>query len=189
MSLPAPFVTLAATEQDLAGILALQAQNLPGAVPAETQAREGFLTLRYTLGQLQLMHAAAPSVVARVGTRIVGYALAAVPVVRPQVPQLESLFALAETIPYRGRPLAAQAYYLMGQVCVAAGFRGLGLFDQLYHCHRATYGPQYQVLVTDIAARNTRSLRAHERVGFQPLTRFHEPATSQEWVVVAWDWR
>lgn len=182
-------IRLTETDQDLRDILDLQRQNLVGNLPADVQAREGFVTLQYTLAELQQLHAAAPSIIARADGRLVGYALAAAPAVRGLVPPLDELFALVETLPYHGRPLADYPYYLMGQICISDGYRGLGLFDELYQAHRATYSSQYQLLVTDIAARNARSLRAHQRVGFQPLHRFHDPASEQEWVVVGWDWQ
>lgn len=182
-------IHLTETDQDLRDILALQRQNHVSQLPADVQAREGFVTLQYTLAELQQLHAAAPSIIARADGRLVGYALAAVPAVRGLVPPLDELFAMVETLPYHGRPLADHPYYLMGQICVAEGYRGMGLFDQLYQAHRATYSSQYQLLVTDIAARNTRSLRAHQRVGFQALHRFLDPVSEQEWVVVGWDWQ
>ncbi|MDF7814722.1 GNAT family N-acetyltransferase [Hymenobacter sp. YC55] len=182
-------IQLTETDQDLRDILDLQKQNLVGNLPADVQAREGFVTLQYTLTELQQLHAAAPSIIARADGRLVGYALVAVPSVRGLVPPLDELFTMAETLPYRGRPIADYSYYLMGQICVADGYRGLGLFDKLYQAHRVFYSSHYQLLVTDIAARNARSLRAHERVGFQPLHHFLNQATQQEWVVVGWDWQ
>ncbi|HEX8426596.1 GNAT family N-acetyltransferase [Hymenobacter sp.] len=182
-------ISLAETDEDLRDILALQKQNLVGRLPADVQAREGFVTLQYTLAELQQLHAVAPSIIARADGRLVGYALVAVPAVRGYVPPLDDLFAMAETLPYRGSLLADYPYYLMGQICIAEGYRGLGLFDQLYQAHRTLYSPHYQVLVTDISARNARSLRAHKRVGFQELHRFLDPTSQQDWVVVAWDWQ
>ncbi len=98
------------------------------------------------------------------------------------------MFALIDTLTYQERPLTEQPYYLMGQICVADGYRGQGLFDRMYAHHHTVYGDQYQLLITDISARNARSLRAHERVGFWPLVRFREPDANEEWVVVVWDW-
>ncbi len=77
----------------------------------------------------------------------------------------------------------------MGQVCVADGYRGQQVFDQMYAHHRAVYSDHFQLLITAISANNTRSLRAHARVGFQMLHKFYDPTIGETWVVVVWDWK
>ena len=116
-----------------------------------------------------------------------GYAIAVLPNARHFVPELASLFDQIDKLSYDGQPVSQLPYYVMGQVCVADGYRGQGLFDQLYAHHRTIYGGDYQLLITDISARNTRSIRAHERVGFRPLREFYEPGAGETWIVVAWD--
>ena len=44
--------------------------------------------------------------------------------------------------------------------------------------------PDYDFMVTEVAARNTRSLRAHERVGFETLRVYDDPETGEGWHVV-----
>ncbi|MBC6989595.1 GNAT family N-acetyltransferase [Hymenobacter sp. BT491] len=182
-------VSLASSNDDLRGILALQQQNLPRVLAPEVRAQEGFVTLEYTFEQMQRMHQAGPSVIALDGTRVVGYAITALPEVRAHVPELESLFAFADALPYHGTPLKQQAYYLMGQVCIAQGYRGQGVFDRLYQHHRAVYGGRYDFLLTDISLRNPRSLRAHQRLGFQAVGQMQTPVTGEQWAVVLWDWQ
>lgn len=181
-------ITTARTTADLQGILTLQQQNLSCNLPPHVQREQGFVTLQYTLDQMQKMHALGPSVIAKDGEHVVGYAITATPGVRPFIPELETLFEMLDTIQYKGKPLSEHAYYVVGQVCVADGYRGLGLFDRMYQHHRDVYSHQFQLFITDISVRNTRSLRAHERVGFQVVHQFHEPDAGEEWVLVVWDW-
>lgn len=181
--------TLARTDDDLRGILTLQQQNLVRNLPPDVQAGQGFVTLQYTLDQMQQMHALGPSVITKDGERVVGYAITATPDTRTFVPELGSLFDQIDTLNYDGQPLSQFPHYVMGQVCVADGYRGQGLFDRMYQHHRQCYSDRYRMLITDISARNTRSMRAHERVGFQPLHHFHEPGAGETWVLVVWDWK
>jgi RimJ/RimL family protein N-acetyltransferase len=44
----------------------------------------------------------------------------------------------------------------------------------------------YDFVLTEIATRNTRSIRAHEKVGFQLLHRFSDE--KEQWDIVVWDW-
>lgn len=182
-------VTTAQFEADLRGILALQRANLRRALPADVATAQGFVTLQYTLDQMRQMHQAGPSVIAKDGDAVVGYVITTLPETRQFVPELGNLFDQIDTLTYQNRPLPTYAYYVAGQVCVADGYRGQALLDRMYQHHRTIYADQFQLLITDISALNTRSLRVHERIGFQSLQRFYEPTAGEEWVVVVWDWK
>jgi hypothetical protein len=182
-------ITTAQTTTDLMGLLDLQQQNLSRHLPADVQREQGFVTLQYTLAQMEQMHALAPSVIAKDGERVVGYAITAMPEARAFVPELETLFEMLHTIQYEGKPLSEHPHYVVGQVCVANGYRGLGIFDGMYQHHRDLYSDHFDLFITDISMRNSRSLRAHERVGFRVVHQFHEPDAGEEWALVVWDWK
>jgi GNAT superfamily N-acetyltransferase len=172
--------------RELEQIHELQRQNLAPALAAEEARAQGFVTVEHTLDTLERMHALAPSIVTRDGDRVVGYALAMAVEARRYVPILESMFQLLESLSWRGRPLSALPFYVMGQVCVAKAYRGRGVFDALYQGHKAEYAERFELCVTEIATRNTRSLRAHERVGFVPIHQYRDAV--DEWLLVGWDW-
>lgn len=174
---------LVTRREELEQILQLQAENLRDHVSPEQATREGFLTVAHTLGVLERMHALAPSVIAKDGERLAGYALVMPVEARGFVPILEPMFQLFETLSWRGRPLNTYRYYVMGQVCVAEAYRGRGVFDALYREHRASYGGRFDCTVTEVATRNTRSMRAHARVGFEVLETYRD--ATDEWAVIA----
>src|SRR5688572_32857375 len=102
---------------------------------------------------------------------------------RDQVPILQPMFALLETLQWRGEPLAGNPrWFVMGQVCVAQAFRGMGVFDGLYRQLRETYAPRFDFVVTEISQRNGRSLRAHRRVGFETMHAYAQD--DETWEVV-----
>ena len=72
------------------------------------------------------MNQAAPSIIAKDGDNVVGYALTMLPEFGTDVPELLPLFALIDTLSYKDKPLASYNWYVMGQVCVAEGYRGSG---------------------------------------------------------------
>lgn len=182
-------ITTVRSEADIQGILALQRANLRQNLPANVQAEQGFVTVQHDPSVLTRMNQAAPSIIAKDGEIVVGYCLTMLPEFGADVPELKSLFASIDALTYAGRPVREYAYYVMGQVCVADGYRGQQLFDRMYEHHRDTHGGQYQLLITDISEKNTRSLRAHARVGFSPLHSFNNPDLGETWVVVVWDWQ
>jgi L-amino acid N-acyltransferase YncA len=164
-----------ATLADLDGVLALQRENHRDVA---ADAADGFVTVRHARADLEAMHALAPSVVAVDGeaSRVVGYALTMLGESRDLLPILAPMFARLDA-------LGLGDYYVMGQVCVAGSHRGRGVFDALYAGHRASYGRRFARLVTEISTRNTRSLRAHARVGFEEIDTYSDDVDT--WAIVS----
>lgn len=169
-----------ATDRELEQILALQRVNLAHNLTAEETAAQGFVTVVHDLPLLRRMHAIAPSIVAVDGDVLAGYALVMPVECRELIPVLVPMFDRLDALGF-GR------YYIMGQICVAKSHRGRGVFDALYAAHRAHLGSRYERCVTEVATRNTRSMRAHARVGFRVVETYRD--ATDEWALVAWDWR
>lgn len=167
-------------ELELGQILALQRENLARHLSRDEVASQGFVTVEHDLEVLRRMHALAPSIVAVEGDALAGYALVMPAECRGFVPILEPMFARLDA-------LGVERYYVMGQICVARAFRGTGVFDALYRAHREALSARYDRVVTEIATRNGRSMRAHERVGFTLLERYRD--ATDEWALVEWNWR
>jgi GNAT superfamily N-acetyltransferase len=177
--------TTAQTDDDLRQILALQAQNLKTNITEQARNQQGFVTVCHSWEQISLLHRLSPQIIAREQDRIVGYALAMTPASGTLIPDLQPMFALFAQIPWRGKFLSDSNYYVMGQVCVAESHRGQGVFDSLYQKHRDLYSPAFDLLVTEISTSNTRSQRAHERIGFRTIYEHQDHV--DRWNVVVWE--
>ena len=187
MATPVRFTTVSSSGE-VDEILALQAINLPTAVSAEVAASQGFVTVRHERDVLRRMNEATPAIIAKADDRVVAYALVMPRAFAAEVPILRPLFAMLDTLSWRGGPLRTNPrWFVMGQVCVAEGHRGLGVFDGLYAAMADTYRDRFDFTVTEVAARNTRSLRAHARVGFETMHVYPDPTTGEQWHVVALD--
>lgn len=167
-------------------ILELQARNLRQRLSAEYQAAQGFVTFRYDLDLLREMNDALPHVVAFRGDELAGYALSATVEISRKNPLLRPLTERLDALTLGDRPFSEKTYYVMGQVCVAEGFRGQGVFDGLYQTHRALNAGRFDCLVTEISLQNTRSMAAHRRVGFRVIDELRD--ATDHWALVAWDW-
>jgi L-amino acid N-acyltransferase YncA len=97
------------------------------------------------------------------------------------------MFDTFQTLLYKDRPLPDYRYYVMGQICIDAAQRGTGLFQQLYEAHRHFYAPRFDLCLTEVSSSNARSMRAHEKVGFQTIHRFSDE--TDEWNILLWDWQ
>jgi GNAT superfamily N-acetyltransferase len=177
---------LTSTTTELEQILQLQHENLQQHIDADEIISQGFVTLRHDLKTLQQMHDLAPSVVIKDDGKVVAYALTMLRECRRLIPDLESMFASLDQVYWKEKPLNDHYFYVMGQVCVAKQYRGLGLFDELFRHHKKIYQPRFDLFITEIATRNLRSIRAHERVGFKTIHTHTDEL--DEWIVVAWDW-
>jgi predicted GNAT superfamily acetyltransferase len=175
------------SDQDIRQMLALQSANLEASIQPHTALKEGFLTVRHNYDLIAEMQAKEPQVIIRDQGQIVAYLLAMPKCMRNSIPILVPFFDQLDRMHYNGRSLKEVNYILNGQVCVAKSHRGKGTFDLLFKGMKQYLAEKYTYVVTEIAQRNTRSLKAHQRVGFQVLSNYISPQ-GEDWAVVLWDW-
>ncbi len=165
-------------------ILALQALNHSSALDPQTKADQGFLTVRHEPEVLLRMNRFYPSVIAHSGEALAGYCLVMPRDFALDIPVLAPMFEVLEALHWKGKALNDFRWFVMGQVCVATEFRGRGVFDGLYRTLRQVCQADFDLVVTEISDRNMRSLRAHQRVGFQTMHTYFDAGTNDHWVVV-----
>jgi len=173
--------------KELQEILRLQQENLPHQIAVEEMKSQGFVTVQHDLEILEQMHDLAPSIIIKEGDHVVAYALVMLKSYRHLVPVLQPMFAVLDSLEWKGRPLNDYEYYVMGQICIAKEYRGQGLFEKLYLQHRQVYGSNYDFIITEVSFRNTRSMRAHEKAGFQTVHTYKDQ--TDHWAVLLWDWK
>ncbi len=167
---------------EIAELLDLQRANLAINLDAQTIDSQGFVTFVYAPEAIKNMMEKAPQIVARADGKIVGYALTTTVESGLDNELMRPLVELAHTL----GPLSKKPFYFMGQVCVRAGYRGIGIFDALYQEHKDLFKYQFKAVVTEIASDNLRSLAAHRRVGFDTIHTEFDEKHGKEWQVVAW---
>jgi RimJ/RimL family protein N-acetyltransferase len=175
------------TTAELEQILALQRRYLRGVRTADEEKDQGFLTVAHSLETLQRMHDQEPSVIVKAGEELAGFALVMTRTSREWIPELLPFFDYLDQLSYKDKPVATYNYYVIGQVCVAEAWRGKGVFDLLYQHHKDCFAQRFDFVITEIATRNTRSMRAHQRVGFRELAIHRDYL--DEWAVVLWEYR
>ncbi|MFZ4543957.1 MAG: GNAT family N-acetyltransferase [Saprospiraceae bacterium] len=174
----------AVSDDDLNGILKLQQENLPYAISAEEATSQGFVTVIHDFHLLKRMNTAAAHVIAVDGERVIGYCLSMPKEFRNEIPVLVPMFQLFDRLKWDGVPLFDVKYIVMGQVCVAKTHRGQSVFDNLYRSFCDKHRSKFEVILTEIAMRNERSLRAHQRIGFEVIHKY-QAEDAENWLVVA----
>jgi GNAT superfamily N-acetyltransferase len=179
-------ITTAETEVHFKGILALQALNTVENLSLSELNTEGFITARHSLQLLQKMASMTPQLVAVVNDEIIGYVLSMHIDLRDELPVLKPMFNLFEQIHYKGACLTSYSFIIGGQICVAKAFRGHGLSERLYLMMKRLLHADYDLCVTEIAVNNTRSMKAHQKTGFETIYTYND--TNLAWNIVIWDW-
>jgi L-amino acid N-acyltransferase YncA len=171
---------------DLAGIIELQKINLPSNLTEEEIAKEGFVTVVHSFDALKKMNAIEQHVIAKDADKVIAYLLAMTSQSKTEFPVLFSMFENFEKIAFRGKTLSDYHYIVVGQVCVAKGYRGQGILDNCYAEYKKQFKGKYDFAITEIATKNQRSVNAHKRIGFTEIHRFI--AGDVEWSIVIWEW-
>lgn len=179
--------TIVTTEDELIQIHLLNQQNLKQNLDEETQEKQGFVTWLYSPELLQKMHSLSPSVIVKDKEKVVAYALTTLKEAKAFHPDLETMFRNLEPVQYKNRALSSYCFYCMGQICVTKKYRAKGIVNMLYQKHQEAYSKNYDFLLTEISTSNPRSLKAHERIGFQTIYTYSD--AMDEWDVVVWDWK
>ena len=118
-----------------------------------------------------------PHIIAKAGGMVVGYALCMHPVFAQEIEVLIPMFDEIESaVP---KP---ENYLTMGQICIDKNYRGQGLFKNLYATMKAAVIPEFQSIITEVDAKNTRSLQAHYAAGFADLKTYS--SGGQDWHLI-----
>ena len=173
--------------EEINSLLALQRENLPVNLDVDTINSQGYVSFVYNPSIIQRMMDDEPQIIARADNQVVGYALVAtigaISTIEKALPMLDMIAQLD----YKGTPCREQNYYIVGQVCVKAGYRGMGVLEGIYAGHRQAFANRYDFAVTEVAVDNGRSLAAHHRIGFETIHVFYDALNGKEWHIIAWN--
>ena len=148
------------TDDDHAGILALQEANLFDNLSTEAR-QDGFLSARFTRDQLVQMDRDVGVLVARDVERVVGYVCASGVELNRQFPLLLAMIERYGEMRFQGRTLADQKTFVYGPVCVDRAYRGRGVLRGLFRALLREIPAGFDAGVAFVANANQRSLAAH----------------------------
>lgn len=180
-------ITKASSLEDLQGILDLQSENHLETLSEEEKNAQGFVTVKHEFEQLQEMNQIAPHIIALEEGKVVGYILAMTQLSKNLIPLLIPMFEQFDRLQLDGRSVSDYRLMVVGQVCVGKNHRGMGLFDRMYQAYKEAYAETYDFAITEIALSNSRSMTAHQRVGFKVIHEFEDE--TQAWAIVRWNWK
>ena len=167
----------AESRAELEQILKLQHVNLRENLSPDEKKIQGFVTVRHTLELLERMNSVCGHIIAMDREKLAGYALCMHPDFSSDIPVLQPMFAqLKPLLPQQTR------FMVMGQVCVAKPYRGKGVFRELYANMCRFLREDFELIITEVDASNTRSFKAHEAIGFKGICSYN--SRGQNWEVI-----
>ncbi|WP_271765607.1 GNAT family N-acetyltransferase [Aquimarina algiphila] len=173
--------TTVTSEEELQQILTLQQNNLPISISKSEKEIEGFLTVQHDLEILKKMNTLQPHVIAKDSNKVVGYALCMLKDFKEDIEILKPMFTQIEA-----HLDAHISYFVMGQICVDKAYRKQGIFRGLYQTIKKESQQNYNLLITEVASNNLRSLQAHYAIGFKTLITHKSDGV--EWHLIHWNW-
>lgn len=169
--------TQASSIDHLEQILLLQRQNLPKNLIEGEKEREGFLTVEHSLEVLKAMNDECRHVIALENKKVVAYALCMHPKFAESIEVLKPMFYEINKV-IEGK----NNYMVMGQICVAKPHRGQGVFRRLYETMKEKLPEGFDAIITEVDAKNQRSIHAHRAVGFTELKRYQ--SEGKDWSLI-----
>lgn len=163
--------------EELHQILELQQKYLRSNILLEELQQEGFVTISHSLGLLKKMNDVCPHIIAKDEEKVIGYALCMHPMFSEALELLKPMFQEVRVILPED-----EKYIVMGQICIHKDYRRKGVFRKLYQTMKKAIHPEFESIITEVDAENTRSLNAHYAVGFKHLTTHRE--NNREWHLI-----
>lgn len=178
--------TVAKNQKDLEGILSLQKANLAMHLSHDEIRSQGFVTVDHSFADLKKLNDIEQHVIGISGDKVIAYLLAMTEASKNDIPVLIPMFEQFSKLSFAGKKISSYHYIVVGQVCVDKDHRGKNVIDNCYAFYKQHFEKKYDFAITEIATSNTRSLKAHQRIGFREIHRFTDTV---EWSIVLWDWK
>ncbi|MBC7884049.1 MAG: GNAT family N-acetyltransferase [Saprospiraceae bacterium] len=170
-------------KNELEQILNLQRANLRFTQSEDEEMNQGFVTVQHDFDLLSQMNEMTAHIIAKDEGKVVGYALAMPNYFHDKIPILKPMFDLIDSLKVNQISVRDENYIVMGQICIEKSYRGTGIFEGLYSMFFNEYKSRYAHVITEVAVRNIRSVKAHLKVGFQKIYQYQE-IDAEEWVVL-----
>lgn len=175
------------SDEDLKQILMLQKKNLEVQISQEELLSQGFVTVHHDMLLLKKICGPYGHMLAWDQQRLAAYALVMLKEYGDTIPVLKPLFEEINRLSFKNELLEKLPYVVMGQVCVDKAYRGTGVFHHVYQAMQRELSSTFSYLITEVAIRNQRSIRAHTKVGFECIKSYE--ADGEEWQILLWDWK
>jgi predicted GNAT superfamily acetyltransferase len=160
-----------ADEADFPALQQLNEANLFQNLSLEEAREFGFLSDPMPYEYQRQLNKREPFITAKLDGRLIGY-LVPLPDYYRDMPELMDGWDQDEVFIYEGRRVGDYQFIRLGQVVVDKEFRGRGVLRALYEEMKRRYLATYELVLVWISKYNSRSLLAHQKLGFLHLGEY-----------------
>lgn len=161
-----------ATQNDIPGILALQAQNLISELSEEQKATNGFVTTPFSPELLEEIIDLGGAYVSEIDRNIVAYLFGGSWPYYEKWPIFPYMTARFPNWKYKNWTISTENSFQYGPVCIAANHRGKKLINHLFETMRRDFIKTYPLAATFINQANPISTKAHLKLGWTIVDEF-----------------
>lgn len=158
-------------QADYAGLYDLQNRNL-GSVLTRSEKSDGFLSAGFEPDEFKALNDDLCVVVCAASKEVLGFLVASTTEFNKAFPLPRTMIERYRDSIFEGRTLDSYRSYISGPVCVERTERGKGIFEGMYGKLFDLLPAEYELAVTLVANDNPRSMNAHQKVGFNPVSQF-----------------
>ncbi len=134
---------------------------------------DGFVTTLFTYDQFkEIIEKENGLAIACDGDDIVGYAMAASWDYWSKWPLFVHMIKDLDSTNYLGKDLTVENSYQYGPIAIHTDYRGTLVLPNLFEFSRTQMKDKYPIMITFINQINTRSMRAHEKLGLDIIKEF-----------------
>ena len=119
---------------------------MPQSLSQEQMDSQGFVTVVHSFETLKKMNDTEASIIAKDGDKVIGYLLAMTNASRDDIPILIPMFEAFDQVIFHDKKIASFNYLVVGQVCVAEGYRGKGILDDCYEAYKEHFKSKICIL-------------------------------------------
>jgi hypothetical protein len=159
-------------ESDYEQLVALQEATLVSNL-SDAEKADGFLSRTFTAEELKAMDTDLCIVVCENNGSVQGFLATGTLEYNGQFDLPSTMIARFNQVNYEDKLLSAWASFIAGPVAIDKSARGTGAFQGMYHELFRIIPEKYDLATTLISTVNTRSLRAHEKIGYESVDGFN----------------
>jgi hypothetical protein len=161
-----------ATNEDIEGILSLQAKYLLANTP-ENERENGFVTTPFTTEQIENIIDQEGLFIATIDNKVIAYAFAGSWEYFSQWAIFPFMTTRLSNYSLDNEEVTINNSFQYGPICIDSAYRGSGLFQQLFESMRIAMNKRYPNGITFINQINKRSYEAHtKKLGMKIVDEF-----------------
>lgn len=175
-----------ARKEEISKIISLQNFTHFSNVSDNQKEKEGFVSVRTNIDQLNKLNKRVGVLVAVSGNKVIGYEMPLDLDIAREIILLDPFIERFLKIDYKGKKIKNYKWIIEGQINIQKEYKGMGIAEKLHKEFIKILKPKYELIVTEISDQNPRSLYVHtKKLGFKIIQTYS--SNGRNWHILIQD--